>query len=138
MFHQEIGMKKFLTAAVFALPLLSAAVVQAQEIPTAGAPTIVQDQSKLPHVVILSMGGTIASRAKDRMNLTHYGDGPAVNPEDWLHDLPELQNIARVTTEDMRNKDKDARKKGDNFADIARVAHRLNEIAKDPTIDGVV
>jgi L-asparaginase len=135
LFDQEIGMKKTLAFVLLALPLLSGAAVQAQEIPTAGMPSIVQDQSKLPHVVIVSMGGTIASRAKDRMNLTHYGDGPAVEPQDWLHDLPELQNIARVTTEDLKNKEKG---KGDNFGDIARVAHRLNEMAKDPSIDGIV
>jgi L-asparaginase len=128
-------MKKVLAFLTLILPIVPA---QAQEIPAAGKPPIVQDQSKLPHIVILSMGGTIAARAKDRMNLTHYGDGPSVDPEDWLRDLPELQNVARVTTEDMREKDKTAKKKGDNFADIARVAHRLNEIAKDPTIDGVV
>lgn len=128
-------MKKTLAFLALMLPLISAVPVWAQEIPTAGQPPIVQDQSKLPHVVIVSMGGTIASRAKDRMNVTHYGDGPPVDPQDWLHDLPELQNIARVTTEDLRNKEKG---KGDNFGDIARVAHRLNEIAKDPTIDGVV
>jgi len=127
-------MKKVLAFLTLMLPFLSAAFAHAQAIPAAGEPPIVKDQSKLPHVVILSMGGTIASRAKDRMNLTHYGDGPPVNPPDWLHDLPELQNIARVTTEDFRNH----AVRGDNFGDIARVAHRLNEIAKDPTIDGVV
>lgn len=127
-------MKKVLAFLTLMSPLVYAASAPAQEIPTAGQPPIVTDQSKMPHVVILSMGGTIASRGKDRMNLTHYGDGPPVNPEDWLHDLPELQNIARVTTEDFRNKEV----RGDNFGDIARVAHRLNEIAKDPSIDGVV
>jgi L-asparaginase type II len=131
-------MKKVLAFLTLMLPLACAVSARAQEIPTAGQPPIVQDQSRLPHVVILSMGGTIASRAKDRMNLTHYGDGPAVSPQDWLHDLPELQNVARVTTEDLRDNAKTAKKKGDNFGDIARVAHRLNEIAKDPTIDGVV
>ena len=68
-------MKKVLAFLTLILPFVPA---QAQEIPVAGLPPIVQDQSKLPHVVILSMGGTIAARAKDRMNLTHYGDGPAV------------------------------------------------------------
>lgn len=126
-------MKKVLTFLTLMLPLVPAMPVWAQEIPAAGLPPIVQDQSKLPHVVIVSMGGTIASRAKDRMNLTHYGDGPPVAPKDWLHDLPELQNIARVTTEDLRGT-----VKGDNFGDIARVAHRLNEMAKDPAIDGIV
>ena len=136
-------MKKFLVLLTVMLPFASAtSVMSAQapeavigpEVPTAGKPPIATDQSKMPHVVIISMGGTIASRAKDRMNITHYGDGPAVNPEDWLNDLPELQNIARVTTEDFRNKEV----RGDNFGDIARVAHRLNEIAKDSSIDGVV
>ena len=125
-------MNKVLAFLTCMLPLVYCVSAQAQEIPTAGQPPIVQDQSKLPHVVIVSMGGTIASRAKDRMNLTHYGDGPPVDPKDWLHDLPELQNVARVTTEDMRSKG------GDKFGDIARVAHRLNELAKDPTIDGFV
>ena len=107
------------------------------EIPEKGMSAITTDQSHLKHVVILSMGGTIATRASDRMNLTHYGgkDIPQVNPEDWLHDLPELQNVARVTTEDFRNQNPEL---GDNFGDIARVARRLNEIAKDPSIDGVV
>lgn len=127
-------MKKILAFLALMLPFVSAVSARAQEIPAAGQPSIVKDQSKLPHVVILSMGGTIASRAKDRMNLTHYGDGPPVDPQDWLHDLPELQNIARVTTEDFRGPPK----KGDNFGDIARVAQRLNQIAKDPSIDGVV
>lgn len=128
-------MKKALILLALALPFAHPLSAQAQEIPAAGKPAAVQDQSKLPRVVILSMGGTIASRGKDRMNLTHYGDGPPVEPEDWLRDLPELQNIARVTTEDFRNKEP---KKGDNFGDIARVAHRVNEIANDPSIDGVV
>jgi L-asparaginase len=126
-------MKKVLAFLTVMLPFVSAMSAQAQEIPAAGMPPIVKDQSKLPHVVIVSMGGTIASRALDRMNVTHYGDGPPVDPKDWLRDLPELQNLARVTTEDMRSK-----AKGDNFGDIARVAHRLNEMAKDPTIDGIV
>jgi len=128
-------MKKFVAALTVMLPFLCALSVEAQEIPAAGQPPMVQDQSKLPHVVIVSMGGTIASRGKDRMNLTHYGDGPPVDPKEWLRDLPELQNLARVTTEDLRNKTKG---KGDNFGDIARVARRLNEMAKDPTIDGIV
>jgi L-asparaginase type II len=123
---------------LFAIIALAVApsILFAQEIPTAGAPPMVKDQSKLPHVVILSMGGTIASRASDRMNLTHYGgkDVPPVKPEDWLHDLPELNNLARITTEDFRPDPG----KSDNFGDISRVAKRLNEIAKDPSIDGVV
>jgi L-asparaginase len=126
-------MKKLLIAT--ALVCFTAGVV-AQEIPVAGAPEMVQDQSKLPHIVIVSMGGTIASRAKDRMNLTNYGgkDIPRVTPADWLHDLPELNNIARITTEDMAP----SPDVSDNFGDMSKVAKRLNEIVKDPSVDGVV
>jgi L-asparaginase type II len=133
-------MKNLLATLALAPALaLSPAVLFAQEIPAANKPPIMtseaQAQAHLPHIVILSMGGTIASRATDRMNLTHYGgkDIPPVTPEDWLHDLPELQNVARVTTENSHSA-----AGADNFGDIARVAHRLNELAKDPTVDGVV
>lgn len=125
---------KRLFAAIFVAGLMPG--LMAQEIPSAGEPSITKDQSKLPHVVIVSMGGTIASRASDRMNLTHYGGKgvPGVAPADWLHDLPELNNLARITTEDMRPQPG----KSDNFGDISRVAKRLNELAKDPGVDGIV
>ncbi len=96
-----------------------------------------KDTAKLPHVVLMSMGGTIASRATDRMNLTNYGSGPRVEPEDWLHDLPELQNLAHVTTDDMRSP-KGRHDGGETFEDMRNVAKRLNELAKDPDIDGFV
>jgi len=68
-------------------------------------PPIVKDNSGLPHIVLMSMGGTIASAASERLNLANYGGPgmPRVDPEDWVRDLPELANIARVTTDDMRS-----------------------------------
>jgi L-asparaginase len=113
---------------------------EAQEIPAAGAPEISAEPSKLPHVVLLSMGGTIASRAPnaDRLNITHYGGKgvPRVDPQDWVHDLPELANIAWVTTEDFRAPvDRQAT---EIFEDLQKVAKRLNELAQDPGVDGVV
>ena len=82
------------------------------------------------------MGGTIAAMADDRMNLTHYGgkNKPLMAPAQWLHDLPELEPVANVTVEDVRP----APGSNDNFSDIAKVAHRLNELAHDPSIDGFV
>ena len=122
---------------LLALVLLASTtpVLAAQEIP-GKPPKITADQAHLPHIVIISMGGTIASTAADRMNLTEYGgkDRPSLKPEEWLAALPELQNIARVTTEDLRP----APGSGDSFGDLYRAEHRLNEIAKDPAIDGVV
>lgn len=111
----------------------------AQEIPKAGMPAIVTDQSKLPHVVLMSMGGTIASRAADRLNITNYGGPgvPRVDPDDWVHDLPELANIARVTTEDFRSPV--GRATGtETFEDLQKVAKRLNELALDKSVDGIV
>jgi len=124
------------TASVIAF-LALAAISTAQEIPKSPMPVMVKDNSKLPHIVIMSMGGTIASRGLDRMNITHYGDGPRVEPEDWLHDLPELQNLARVTTDDMRSP-KGRHDDGETAEDMRNVAKRLNLLAKDPDIDGFV
>jgi L-asparaginase len=109
----------------------------AQEIPKT-VPPITTDTSKLPHVVLMSMGGTIASRASDRMNITNYGGkgAPRVDPQDWIHDLPELANIARITLEDFRPPTE--RKERETEEDMRVIAKRLNEIASDETVDGVV
>jgi len=127
-------MKTFFALAALALV---APLGYAQEIPGA-VPPITKDTASLPHVVLLSMGGTIASRAKDRMNITNYGgkDVPRVDPGDWIHDLPELANIARITTEDFRP----PADKGnvETFHEMRAVAKRLNELAKDPDVAGVV
>jgi L-asparaginase len=111
----------------------------AQEIPKyAPPPAPPVDSSKLPHIVLMSMGGTIASRGGERLNITNYGrDYPRVDPEDWLSDLPELKSIARITLEDQRAPEK--RPSGpETHEDLARVAKRLNELAADPSVDGVV
>lgn len=113
---------------------------EAQEIPAAGAPNIPDGTAKLPHVVLISMGGTIASRAPnaDRLNITHYGGKgvPRVEPQDWIHDLPDLATVAHVTTEDFRAPVD--RPDTEIFADLQRVAKRLNELAQDPGVDGIV
>jgi L-asparaginase len=126
--------------ALSALLTVLAVPAEAQEIPAAGAPVIAADSAKLPHVVLLSMGGTIASRAKnnDRLNTTAYGGKgvPRVDPEDWVHDLPELANVARVTTEDFRPAID--RPDSETFEDLRNVAKRLNELSQDASVDGVV
>jgi L-asparaginase len=124
--------------AIFVLiAFTSLAQIAAQEIPK-DPPPITSDSSHLPRVVLISMGGTIASRAPDRMNITNYGgkDQPKVDPQDWIHDLPELANIARITLEDFRPPTD--RKERETMEDMREVAHRLNELANDPAVDGVV
>lgn len=120
--------------------LLSAGAVPAQEIPRyAPPPTMTPGMpAKLPTVVLMSMGGTIASRGSPRLNITAYGgkDYPRVNPEDWLRDLPELAGIANIVLDDQRPPPE--RTATETHEDWARVARRLNQLAADPGIDGVV
>jgi len=127
-------MKSFIALIAFALTF---SFVSGQEIPKE-VPPLIQDTSKLPHIVLISMGGTIASRASDRMNITNYGGKgvPRVDPQDWIHDLPELGNIARITLVDLRPPQD--RKDRESFEDMRTVARRLNLLANDPTVDGMV
>ncbi len=90
-----------------------------------------------PKVVIVSMGGTIASKASSRMNLNNYGGkGNGVAPQEWLDAVPELQDVATVTAEDMRQPEGTVG--GDTFPYLVRVAKRLQELANDKSIDGIV
>ena len=135
------------------LPLLALAffavapALRAQEIPAIPPPGLT-----LPHVVLMSMGGTIASQATDRLNITNYGGKgvPRVDPDKWLHDLPDLALVARVTTEDFRPPEPpppppgtppDATPSGaggTTTTQLYAVARRLQELAKDDTVDGIV
>jgi len=127
--------------AVASIVLLAACVpVFAQEIPKyAPPPPMPAAGTKLPHVVLMSMGGTIASRATSRLNITAYGGPgvPRVDPEDWYRDEPELAGIARITLEDQRAP-QDRKSGTETQEDFARVSKRLNELAADPSVDGVV
>lgn len=121
------------------LATLVASCSFAQEIPTyAPMPAIPADAANLPNVVLMSMGGTIASRGGDRLNITNYGRGyPRVDPQDWYKDLPELASIANITFEDQRAPENRATG-SETYEDLARVAKRLNALAADPNVDGIV
>lgn len=87
-----------------------------------------------PHVRLISLGGTISGTAPERLNVTNYG-APRLDPQDWVDALPELQLYARVSVEDLRPKSEPP---VSDTAHWLMVARRLNEIAEDDTIDGVV
>lgn len=110
----------------------------AQEIPTYAPQPELPDPATLPTVVLMSMGGTIASRGGDRLNITAYGgkDYPRVNPEDWVNDLPEVKGIANIIIDDQRAPQD--RVASETFEDFQRVAKRLNEWAADPKVSGIV
>lgn len=136
----KIGLGFALSLAAMAPATVS--TLHAQEIPRLGLPPGI----KLPHVVLMSMGGTIASTGDTRLNISNYG-GPGikrVDPEDWINDLPDLALYARITTEDFRPPpDKPGVTTpttggGTTFAQLYAVARRLQELAKDATVDGIV
>lgn len=126
-----------LLTAGFALSAHTAAY--AAEIPTyAPLPPAPPAGTKLPTVVIMSMGGTIASRGTPRTNITNYGGKgvPRVDPQDWLNDEPELATIANIRLEDGRPPQD--RASGETQEDDLKVAARLRVLLKDPSVDGVV
>ncbi|HCS49189.1 MAG TPA: L-asparaginase 2 [Candidatus Aminicenantes bacterium] len=99
---------------------------------------IVEDAAETkPHIVLLSMGGTIAAKSDNRMNLTNYGGGRSipVEPGEWLDALPEMSLIARVTAEDCRAPREVGG--GMTLSHWLRVARRLQELARDKSVDGI-
>jgi glutamyl-tRNA(Gln) amidotransferase subunit D len=63
--------------------------------PTFASPSLPKQNSSLPHVVIMSTGGTIASRVDYRTGAVRS----AISASDLYGVVPELSNIAKVDTE---------------------------------------
>ncbi|MDP3071356.1 MAG: asparaginase [Opitutaceae bacterium] len=122
------------------------ASARAQEIPGILPPGL-----KLPRITLLSMGGTIASRGDTRLNVTNYGGpgAPRVDPEHWVADLPDMALVAKITTEDFRPPQPPppapgtaaptgGAAGGTTSEQLYKVARRLQELAADDTVDGIV
>ncbi|MBL9189041.1 MAG: asparaginase [Opitutaceae bacterium] len=120
--------------------------LHAQEIPKILPPGL-----QLPRITLLSMGGTIASRGDTRLNVTNYGGpgAPRVDPEHWVADLPDMALVARITTEDFRPPQppppapgtpatSGSAPGGTSSEQLYKVARRLQELASDDTVDGIV
>lgn len=111
----------------------------AQEIPRhAPPPAMPADVSQLPTIVLMSYGGTIASRGTPRLNVTNYGgkENKRVDPQDWVDDMPELRGVANIVIDDERPAE-DAKEPA-SYEDQARIAKRMNELVRDPKIKGIV
>jgi L-asparaginase len=106
----------------------------AQEIPDRLPPGLESPPADLPHVRLVSLGGTISGTAKERLNITNYG-APRLAPADWLAALPELALIAHVTPEDLREPEG---QNGPAVPHWMKVARRLQELAADDSVDGIV
>jgi L-asparaginase len=119
-------------------------------LPAQEIPKILPPGLKLPRITLLSMGGTIASRGDTRLNVTNYGGpgAPRVDPEHWVADLPDLALIAKITTEDFRPPQPpppapgapatSGAPGGTTTEQLYKVARRLQELATDDTVDGIV
>jgi len=110
------------------------ALAAAQEIPDRLPPGLDSPPANLPNVRLISLGGTISGTAKERLNVTNYG-APRLDPDDWVAALPELALVAHVTTEDLRAPE------GENGPAVEhwmKVARRLQELAADDAVDGMV
>ena len=107
------------------------AAVAPQEIPDRLPPGLDAPPADLPHVRLISLGGTISGTAKERLNVTNYG-APRLAPADWIAALPELALIAHVTPEDLRPPE------GENGPAVPhwmKVARRLQELAAGVACD---
>ena len=112
--------------------LLAASVLGAQEIPPLPPPGI-----ELPRVVLVSVGGEVATNCGTPLALAGCGSaGETFAPETWTRDLPDLGLAARIATEDLR-----AFSRADGGAAPEHwfaLAGRLRQLADDPEVDGVV
>ena len=114
-----------------AAALLMAPSLAAQEIPPLPPPGI-----DLPHVVLVSVGGEIATSCDDRLARAGCEDaGGSIGPETWVRDLPDLRLVARITTEDLRPL---ATGEGPALDRWRAAAGRLQTLADDSGVDGVV
>ena len=112
--------------------LFAAATSAAQEIPPLPPPGI-----DLPRVVLVSLGGEIATNCETPLELAGCeSGGDAFAPETWIRDLPDLGLVAQIGTEDLR-----AFSRAGGGAAPEHwfgLAERLQQLAGDPEVDGVV
>lgn len=129
---------RLVAALNFAGALLCSPAI-AQEIPRhAPPPDMPANVSTLPTIVLMSYGGTIASRGTPRLNITNYGgkENKRVDPQDWVNDMPELRGVANIVIDDERPAE-DAKEPA-SYEDQARIAKRMNELVRDPKVKGIV
>jgi L-asparaginase len=89
-------------------------------------------QAKLPNVVILATGGTIAGAAASGTQLG-YTSG-AVGIDTMLAAVPGISKLATVKGEQIAN----VGSQDMSFQILLTVAKRINELAKDPGVNGFV
>ena len=91
-------------------------------------------EGQLPRVVVLSTGGTIASRGESTLNLSDYKAG-SLEGEQLVAAVPELKQFARVNVEQIAN----IGSSNMTFAVWRALSGRVNALfAEDPNLAGIV
>src|SRR6186997_3279795 len=98
----------------------------------AGGPEAGAQEKKLPNIVILATGGTIAGAAATGTQ-SGYTSG-AVTIDAMLKAVPGIDKLATVKGEQIAN----VGSQDMSFDVLLKVAKRINELAKDPSITGFV
>ncbi len=95
-------------------------------------PALQAQGKKLPHVVILATGGTIAGSADSKTSVG-YTSG-AVTVDVLINAVPTLKDIARITGEQISSIG------SQDMSDAVwlKLANRINEILAADTVDGIV
>lgn len=95
-------------------------------------PSAVAQGKKLPHIVILATGGTIAGSADSKTSVG-YTSG-AVTVDVLINAVPTLKDIARISGEQI------ASIGSQDMSDAVwlKLANRINEILAADTVDGIV
>ena len=96
------------------------------------------DAPALPHIRIISVGGTIDSTGSNRLDLANYGGkgNPRVPVQTMVDKIPELKAIAVVSVEE---KMLPTGGNGRTMATVLALAKRASEIfANEPDIAGIV
>jgi L-asparaginase len=95
-------------------------------------PPAVAQGKKLPHIVILATGGTIAGSADSKTSVG-YTSG-AVTVDVLINAVPTLKDIARISGEQI------ASIGSQDMSDAVwlKLANRINEILAADTVDGIV
>ncbi|WLT05536.1 type II asparaginase [Gilliamella apis] len=90
-------------------------------------------ETKLPHVVILATGGTIAGSAASNTDTVSYKAGE-LGVQTLIDAVPELKNIAQIDGEQVANIGSN-----DMTSDIIlKLSNRVNELLAKDDVDGIV
>lgn len=90
-------------------------------------------ETRLPHIVILATGGTIAGSAASNTQTTGYKAG-AIGVQTLINAVPEMSKVARVDGEQVANIG------SENMTSdiILKLSKRVNELLARDDVDGVV